>query len=390
MSSTLTILTLGKFSVSIGEKVISDTNARSGIWKLFKYLLTSRHKMVSVQTLIDVLWPEREGPHNPEKALYTLMSRLRKLLDAEKENIQHILFQHDSYQWNPDVPMNLDVATFDDLANRAAITRDDAEKLRLLQEATDIYKGSYLMESSSEMWVIPVSNYYNRLYTRCVADLSDIYSRLGQQDNIISLCSKVIESDPYEESAHVRLIQALFIDGNVDAARQHYQRFSNLMKRDLGISPSEEFHNMQTLWTVGREELDLGGIKKVLDYDIQKNTAYFCTLDIFNRIYKIDKRSDGRMQFPVFLALITVRMKHHEPGDEKSIKIVIVTLRQCLKRTLRSGDVVSQYSKNQFLMLLSARTKEDVETALMRIKRLFNVEYTGKSCHLETSFSQIG
>jgi DNA-binding SARP family transcriptional activator len=391
MPNILTVLTLGKFSVSIGERVFSDTNTRSSkIWKIFKYLLTNRHKMVPVQTLIDMLWSEGEGPNNPEKALYTLIARLRKMLGTEKEDNQYILFQHDSYQWNPNVPMDLDVITFEKLVNRASSTRDDGEKLRLLQEATDKNKGNYLAESSSEIWVIPVGNYYKRLYIRCVADISDIYSGLGQHDNIISLCSKVIESDPYEESAHVRLIQALFINGDVNAARQHHRRFLDLMKKEFGISPSEEFRNIQTLWDVSGEELDLSSIKRMLDDDSQKNGVYFCTLDIFNQIYKIDKRSNDRMQFPVFLALITVGIKNNNPDDEKTIKSAIVTLRQCLKRTLRRGDIVSPYSKNQFLMLLSARENGDAEAALIRIKRLFNVEYTGKLCQIETSFSKIG
>ena len=74
MQSALTVRTLGVFSVSVGEKAVSDNSVRSQkLWKVFKYLLTNRHKMTSVESLIDVLWPDEE-PDNPQKSLQTLLS----------------------------------------------------------------------------------------------------------------------------------------------------------------------------------------------------------------------------------------------------------------------------------------------------------------------------
>jgi len=395
MSDVLTITTLGYFMVRLGDTIISSDSARSQkVWKVFKRLITSRHKMVTVESLIETLWPEDE-PLDPQKSLYTLISRLRKILTPDGVERHYILYQHNSYQWNPQIPIVLDVAIFEQLLKNAEGVRSDEEKLPLLKQAVELYTGDYLPESTSEIWALSMSNFYKRLYLRAVTDLSDIYSRQGNLDDMIRLCSSAISNEPYEESIHERLIQALFINGEIAAAQQHYNRYTDLILREFGAEPSEEFRTLfRGIWDQDAESYDLTAIKAKLDSDLGRNGAYFCTSDIFNQFYLFDKRADERMKFPVFLALITVTSERKFSNDSsaeiKFLKSVMITLRQCLMRTLRRGDVVSQYSKNQFLLMLSAYLPQDAETALSRVNRMFTTEYKGEPAAIDFSLSQIG
>jgi len=390
MSDVLTVKTLGKFSVSIGDTVISDNSTRSHkVWKIFKYLITNRHKMVTVEALIDVLWPD-EGPDNPQKSLYTLMSRLRKLLNTGGD-VNYILFQHDSYQWDPKLPIDLDVADFEHWIKLAEGLHTDEEKVPLLKNAIEIYTGDYMGESAFEIWILPVTNYYKRIYMRSLSELAEIYSRAGDQDEIIQLCNKAIEIEPFEESLHERLIKALFINGEMPAAKQIYKRFTEAVKKEFGAEPSEEFRaSCGSMLSIGNKQLNLTTIKKKLDGESRQNGAYFCTADIFNQIYVFDKRSDERMKFPIFLALITVEPELHDSNEEKSLRSAMLTLRQCLMGTLRGGDIVSQYSKNQFLLMLSARLLEDAKTAMSRVKGQFENAGAGIPCKILIHLSQIG
>jgi len=386
------IRTLGKFTVTIGDRTISDDFTRSNrVWKIFKYLITNRHKTATVETLIEILWPE-SGPEHPEKTLYTLISRLRKLLNAPSESGgQYILYHHDSYGWNSNIAIFLDVAEFESQIKHAGGVGDDKAKLPYLKLAADIYDGDYLGESAYEMWILPVTNYYRRLYMRCVTELSDIYSRMGAQDEIIELCGKVISIYPYEESAYVRLIQALYINGEENEAQRHYRRYCELVKKEFGAQPSEEFQAMmKSMKNASDSETDIVGIKRILDGELAKNNAYFCSVDNFAHIYQLDKRADERMKFPVFLALVTMMIENDDAGDGKALKTAMVAMRQCLMRTLRRGDVISQFSKNQFLLMLSARLLNDAEMAMKRIQRLFGGEYTGKPCAISVDISQVG
>jgi len=381
--------------VRLGDTIISSDSARSQkVWKVFKRLITSRHKTVTVESLIETLWPEDE-PLDPQKSLYTLISRLRKLLNPDGEDRPYILYQHNSYQWNPQVPVYLDVAVFEQLLKSAEGVRSDEEKLPLLKEAVALYIGDYLPESTSEVWALSMSNYYKRLYLRAVSDLADIYARQGNLDEIIRLCSDAIANEPYEENLQERLIRALFLNGEIATAQQHYNRFTDLILKEFGAEPSEEFRALfKGIWDQDTGSYDLASIKRKLDSENGRVGAYFCTSDIFNQFYLFDKRADERMKFPVFLALITVssvRPLHNDTSAElKFLKNVMLTLRQSLMRTLRRGDVVSQYSKNQFVLMLSAYLPQDAETALTRVNTLFASEYKGDPAQIDYSLSQIG
>jgi len=390
MEDILKITTLGNFSVCIGDKVISDNITRSHkVWRILKYLITNRHKMVTIESLIDMLWPEG-GPVNPQKSLYTLMSRVRKLFTANGANSQYIIYNNDCYQWNPNAPFTLDVIEFERVLALADIADSEEKKILFLRQAIDIYKGDYLTETY-EMWVLPMNNYYSRMYISHVTELVNIYTRMGWHDEIILLCNKVISIDPFEESLHERLIFALYVNGDTTGARHHYDRFVTLMTKEFGTPPSDEFRtSCRNLWDLGEEQFELSTIKQRLDGEPKRDNAFFCSVGIFNQIYQLEKRADERIKFPVFLVLVTVFDKQGGQIDMKSIKSAMQILRQTMMGTLRRGDIVSQYSKNQYLLMLSARLPNEAEAAMSRVKRLFYSKYRESSCEIDINFSQVG
>ena len=393
----LAIQTLGKFSVKIGDKVISDASSRSNkAWRMFKYLITYRHKMTPVETLIEILWPEDE-PEYPQKSLYTLMSRLRKQLNAGAPGgaeQQYILFVHDSYQWNPEIPISLDAAEFEETLKQARKAGSESEKMSLLEKATDIYGGRYLAEIAYDLWAMPVTNHFSRLYIRAVEELSDIYLSCGKHDENTELCNKAISIDPFEESVHERLIHAMCAVGEISEAQHHYKRFLKMIEAELGAMPSEEFQaSCKSLWTVTSDSLSLDDIKNKLDAEPARSRAYFCSADTFNQIYQFDNRADDRMKFPVFLALITIDDADSGSGSDstaESAKQQMYSLRQCLMSNLRRGDIVSHYSKNQFLLMLTARLPNEAEAALNRVIRLFNAKYSRTPCRIQYNITPIG
>ena len=117
----LTVFTLGTFAVHSGDDVLSIASSRAqNLWKLFKYILTNRDHPISTNRLIEVLWPDGDC-ENPIKALYSLMYRLRSLLNSgEAPKQDYILFRHNSYLWNKDAPCRIDVEEFDRYAAQAA------------------------------------------------------------------------------------------------------------------------------------------------------------------------------------------------------------------------------------------------------------------------------
>ena len=394
MKNLLTIKTFGGFSVAIGKTLISNRATRSNkIWTIFKYLITNRHKMVPCSTLIDILWHDDDGPENPQKSLHTLVSRLRKTLQAAGGEEKHyILFQHECYQWNENAPFYLDVADFESIVKTAGASMGPDEKLSLFKKAFDIYTGDYLPESSSELWALSTTNYLRRLYLRLVTDMIGLYEQIGDHDKIIDLCIKAIDHNPFEEILFEHLIRSLYINGETALAQQHYKKYTEILKKEFGAQPSESFRTLcQSLWASNETPYDLPTIKERLNREIaRKKGAYLCAYDTFNEIYLLDKRSDERMKFPIFLALITVATNDPKNDNKRTLKAAVTVLRRQLLRTLRQGDIISQYSQNQFLIMLTSRMHNDAEAAMNRVKTLFKKENTAGYCKLEAEISQIG
>ena len=65
--------------------------------------------------------------------------------------------------------------------------------------------------------------------------------------------------------------------------------------------------------------------------------------------------------------------------DNRTLNEAMYLLRQVTVDSLRRGDVVSQYSKSQLVLLLATITLEDCELVLGRIRRNFDHAYQGSS-----------
>ena len=396
MTQPVTIKTLGKFSVHLGDMLVSSESGRTQrVWKLFKRLITSRHRPVPADALVRTLWGADE-PEDTQRSLDMLLARLRRLLTADGEERNCILYLGNSYQWNPQVQISLDVLDFESLIKQAETADNDEAQIFLLKQAVELYNGSYLEENAGEMWILSVANYYKRLYLKALGDLCALYSKHGLMNEIIELSTQAINYEPFEEVLHERIIRTLYLQGEVIAAKKHYDSFLTQVQQELGAEPSEDFlAQFRGLWESSDEQENLDNIKGVLDGEISRSGAYFCTVDIFNQIYVIDKRAEERMRFPVFLALITVTLEElpHPGGsrdDNQVLRQAMFTLRHCMMSTLRRGDIVTQYTKNQFLLMLSAYQPENAEAALSRVKHLFLAAISGVAIDIQFSVSQVG
>ncbi|MFW5998701.1 MAG: hypothetical protein ACOCP5_02990 [Halanaerobiaceae bacterium] len=56
----LKIITLGRFKVAKGDRVISkEAGNYHKLWKLFKYLITKKENSPNIEVIMETLWPEQ-------------------------------------------------------------------------------------------------------------------------------------------------------------------------------------------------------------------------------------------------------------------------------------------------------------------------------------------
>lgn len=387
----LEIKTFGTFSATVNGRSVTDTSARSGkIWVLFKYIITQRNTPIPTDKLIELLWPENDI-EKPINALFTLVYRLRSILNSYfDEKQEFILFHHDCYLWNKGAPYTLDAEDFENGCAALENSNEYTDKLLIKgQETLGLYQGDYLPELQED-WVVPSNFYYKRLYSSLVLKMSQFYAQTADWDSIIKLCKHAIELDPYEESSHVALIDALIHLNQPSQALAHYD-FVNLyiLQKDLGVKPSSALLDLRKrIYQQPNTHQNILQIKATLsEQEDMLPGAFFCDIDAFRHIYRLEERMSPRVDHLAFLVEISVRI---DQDDDESLTEAMTILRRTALVTLRRNDIITQHSHRQLLLLLQSRSLETCEAVIKRISVQFIAEVKEKfTPRLDHSIAQI-
>ena len=395
MSKQLKIVTFGKFQVSDEENACTEaTNSKSKIWSVLKYLIVFNGKPVPTETLVETLWSGEEYD-DPAKILRDIIYRLRKTLVSCFGEQSYIIFDQGNYVWNQEINCWIDYQEFEKLLDSARDeTKTFPERIALYNAAIDLYNGPFLGNSAVEIWTLRFTDHYRRLLLQAVGELADLYEADYLLDDIIELYNKVIASEPYEEPLYVRQIQTLINNGEYTRARQQYRFFERILMREFGAKPSRSLERLS--YEIERATANQTGsfeeVTKLLESDNNKQGAVFCGPETFRQIYVIEKRSEERLNFPVYLVLVTFSPKTdiNESGKDSELKSAMKTLRHILVQSLRRGDIISQYSKCQFILMLIVENNNGGQQAMRRMKHLFESKYGKDKGEITYSLSQIG
>jgi hypothetical protein len=120
---------------------------------------------------------------------------------------------------------------------------------------------------------------------------------------------------------------------------------------------------------------DLSTVAEVLNEGIEERGAFFCELEVFKDIYKIEIKSKPRTGESVFLSLMTLTTSGGELPSVKLLNTYMDKLFNNIKKSLRENDVFAQYSVSQYVLMLPLTTYENGEKALARVEKAFRKQY---------------
>lgn len=388
--SPLYINMLGEFTLRYGDNIISDQEGRSKkLWLLIEYLVTFRGKEISQNDLIDLLWPD-DTNGNPANTLKTLVHRARTMVSSlEYENTKNIIiYRRGTYAWNDKLNMVVDIDVFERNIQDAAKKDISVEqKLEFLMNAIHIYKGDFLPKLEMETWAVPISTYYHSLYIKAIHEAVEILASIKNWDEIVSICQKATEIDPYDEKLHYHLIQALVNTKNQQLAKSHYESVTKMFYEKFGVAPSPEFSALykQVVKTLHQTETDLNFIREQLNESEYETGAFYCEYEVFKEIYQLDVRNSSRTGQSVFICLVTVTGNNDEPLEQKMMNSAMGKLLLTINESLRRGDVYTRYSVSQYLIKLHTLTVENAEMVVERIVKRFKKEYPKMPVKLQYS-----
>jgi len=381
---------LGGTSLTYKGKTINDQNIRSKkFWLLLEYLIAFRNRDISQQELLDLIYPEGKS-ENPGNALKTLMHRIRNVLDelgfADSRNM--IIQTRGTYAWNVNMDYEIDVDEFEKLCNKGnSPWVPEEEKLDNYLKAIELYKGDFLHKASLENWAVQFNVFYRTLYSNIVHKTIEILKQRNEHEKIIEICDKALSIDAFDEFLYYHLILGLVNSNNAQTALKEYRKMSNLFYKEFGVNPSKEITKLykDIIKTSKMVETDLNAIKEVLNEGQEGRGAFYCELEIFKDIYKIEVKAKPRTGETVFLSLMTLTSSSGEMPSVKLLNTYMDKLHESIKKSLRENDVFAQYSVSQFVLLLPLTTYENGEKALSRVEKAFRKQYP--YCPLNIHFS---
>lgn len=234
----LCVQTLGGFKVWRGREAIPSNGwRRESARQLFQLLITYRHSPLDRDQVCEFLWPEVEpgmGHRNFKIALNTLYQLLEPERDPGSESA-FIFRDGTTYGLRPHADLWLDADEFAGLVKQAG--KND---VALLQKAIVLYRGDYMPESLYETWVAEERERLATLFLESADRLTELLIAREQYMGAIDLAQRILARDKCWERAYRYLMLAYDRLGDRGQVGRMYQRCSQALRDELGVSPAPE------------------------------------------------------------------------------------------------------------------------------------------------------
>lgn len=385
------IKTLGQFEIIYNEAVLNTESIRSNkVELLLIYVLMQRHKEVLTSELAEALWSEGESD-NPLGALKNLMYRLRKLLKDVFQEDDIILTGRGSYTFNSNIIIELDAEIFETQIKKAK-KEDD---VNMLEKALNLYNGAFLPKQVKQHWILQQSTYYQSLYSSHVKTLVELLGKEKRYEEVELWCNKGLQYDFLDEKLQYYYLLSLIKQDKKQLALDHYFIIKNKLFDELGVDPDESLQELyQTLLRKDNDrQLDLVVIQKELKEEIAPTQAYFCDYNVFKEMYRLDARRLKRLGVSIYCCLVTCDITLPIPETSNMHKTItqkmMKEVKDVLLEGLRAGDIVSRYSKSQYVTLLPTCSHESMQVVIERIKEKFTKLEVSKQGQLLFDFKEI-
>ena len=222
-SPTLEIRLFGGFDVRVAGAPLPSLRSRREQW-LLALLALHHDRDTSREWLATTLWPDNDE----QQALFYLrkaLSNLRKALGDESSRI--ITPSQKAVRLDLSGAL-CDVTAFGDCVRKS-----------LFQEAVDLYRGTFLPECLEE-WATAERSQREQAYIFALEQLAS----KSDPASAVRWLRLLVAVDPFRESAHRSLMQALADCGDRAAVTEVYRELHSVLHKELHASPSPETESL--------------------------------------------------------------------------------------------------------------------------------------------------
>ncbi|MFC5724850.1 BTAD domain-containing putative transcriptional regulator [Streptomyces gamaensis] len=246
---------LGPLRVSARDQPVSIPAGKQRV--LLAALLVDANEVVPVDELVDRIWGDAL-PACPRCALHTLVTRLRRTLDANGAGLARCIRTASGGYAIEVAPHRLDLGRFTQLTRlaRSACDRGDpAGEADLLTEALALWRGQPLADIESESLHREVAPLLRESWLTASERYHDVCLTLGRHDEIVGELRTLTHKYPFHEHRWAQLMLALYRCGRRGEALQAYAAMRRSFHEELGVEPGEEARLLHTAMLRSDREL---------------------------------------------------------------------------------------------------------------------------------------
>lgn len=398
---------LGGFSLSYrGREIQFDAKLQTKYMQLLLMMIKAGREGVEKKELLEIL-PRGDG--DGKKQLNNLRQQfflLRKVINqANLPEGTYIVHKDSRYYFTLDYDLETDTGYLDQILRQirsgpgGGKGRPKEERQELLRKFCKGYTGEFLPMLNGEEWVTVESAYYQKWYFDCLKQLCEILKEQGDYEEMLELCTAASQMHPYDGWQAVE-IECLMAMNRYKEALRIYEDATQIFYEDLGITAIDQvmakYRNESGRFYYAASALT--NVKDVLKETEKVEGAYCCSYPSFLDIYHIISRMKERVELSSLLMICTMKIKAEEgalsedqdafsktKNEWEQLEPEMGLLQQAIANGVRSGDVYTRYSANQFLVLLIGADEQNGAAIAARLEQRWRqISRNGKT---EISFT---
>ena len=373
--NTIYVRTLGSYSVSYNGAEIAIGSRDESQIGLLMFLMFHFGKDGASRSLIKSTLFEDRDIEDVSHAIRNVLYNMRKNLKAQGlPDASFVKQSRGVYYWTDEIPVVEDAREFERLVSEALLEEDLPKQAALLAEACSSYSGRFFAGRDNIPWIYHEGERYRALFGQAVSLLSDYYRDTHKFKDMYELALYAASVDPFAEW-EITAVEALTSLGRFAEAERYYEDIVDLYLREYGERSNEHvrdfirrlgehlFHDHESI-----EEIQ----SKLTDQDDQGGRGYYCSLPIFQELYRTIERTMHRSADKIFLMLCTIVDSKGNPMREGTkLEELSERLKVAAVGSVRHTDTVTKYGQGQYLILLINTTAENCKIIERRINENF-------------------
>jgi DNA-binding SARP family transcriptional activator/predicted ATPase len=211
--------------------------------------LAVEHEPISRDDLAFILWPDqsaKDARHSLSQALLTC----RRALNEQETAVPYFITSRSAIQLNPDLPIELDTAQFQDLLAQCRSHNHDQPLqckpcMARKQQAIHLYRGNFLQNVFAdslhfEEWVSLKRESFHRQAMELLEQLTWYHENRGEIMVARQFAQRQVTLEPWREEAHRHLMSLLLYSGERSAALAQYEQCVQILATEFNAPPAAE------------------------------------------------------------------------------------------------------------------------------------------------------